>query len=78
MAWTYSDWITLTDASAQLTRLNLHIQEVSDKLSSADVTADGKSASRSTQQQYLDGLLRRRDGLIAYGSGSNTSFARRG
>lgn len=29
--WTYSDWITQTNQATRLTRLRLHIQEVSEK-----------------------------------------------
>lgn len=32
MAWTYSDWITTSDATARLTQLRLHIKEVTDVL----------------------------------------------
>lgn len=37
--WTYGDWITQTDRSTRLTRLRLHIQEVSEYAVRAE--ADG-------------------------------------
>lgn len=58
MAWTYSDYITLGPTSAGLTRLRLHIQEVTDKIS-LEIAADGKSKSSHALQQYLDGLLKK-------------------
>jgi len=57
MAWTYSNWITQSTAAAQLASLRLHVQEVSDKAASADVAADGKSASYGNLTQYLQSLL---------------------
>jgi len=52
MAWTYSDWVTLTSKSSRLTRLRLHIQEVVDELS-ASVSADGVSFNPSPLTNYL-------------------------
>lgn len=62
-AWTYSDWITLTTAAAQLTRINLHIQEVSDKIQ-ADVAAHGYSRQSHPLNDYLKGLMAERKSLL--------------
>jgi hypothetical protein len=56
MAWTYSDWVTYADGSSKLSRLRLHVQEVSDKLSSADYSTEGLSVSRGNLPGYLAGL----------------------
>jgi hypothetical protein len=56
MAWTYSDWVTYADGSAKLTRLRQHVQEVSDKLSSADYSTEGLSISRGSTAGYLETL----------------------
>lgn len=62
MAWTYSDWPTLSTAAARLTRLNLHIQEVSDRVAE-EVAGDGKSMSSNAIQNYLDTLMPQRKDL---------------
>ena len=56
-AWTYSDWITYETTSAtRLSRLRLHIQEVSDKLSSGSYSIPGFSTSKGELVSYLDRL----------------------
>lgn len=55
MAYTYSDWVTLTDASARYTRLCLFIQEIED-LETADIAADGKSRGSSPLSAKLERL----------------------
>ena len=62
MAWTYNDWASQSTPAARLTRLRLHIDEVSAQIS-ADISASGKSRSTSTLQTYLDGLMNRMDRL---------------
>lgn len=57
MATTYHDWAEQTTASARLTRLRLHITEVSAQLGAPDVSADGKSKSLASLNQYYTGLL---------------------
>lgn len=55
--WTYSDWITYERSSAsRLSRLRLHIQEVSDKLSSGSYSIPGFSTSKGELAAYLDRL----------------------
>ncbi len=53
MAWTYSDYVTL-DGSARLTRIRLHIQEVSDR-----ITENYSVANRSKQVDPLEKYLER-------------------
>lgn len=59
MAWTYSDWVTLT-GTARVTRLRQHVREVSDSIG-REVSADGKSVSSNATQAYLDKLMVRLD-----------------
>lgn len=57
-AWTYSDWITKESGSAdRLSRLRLHIQEVSDFISTGNFTTEGKSIDKDNLQNYLGRLL---------------------
>lgn len=63
MAWTYSDWITLTGQN-RLTRLRLHIQEVSDAMTPA-TTTNGEIYNPQLLQPYLDGLIKREQDLAA-------------
>lgn len=57
-AWTYSDWITLgSGTSARLSQLRLHIKEVSDKISTANFSTEGKSHDQDLLQQYLKDLM---------------------
>lgn len=72
--WTYSDWITL-EGEARLTRLRLHIQEVS------DFTQGTSTRGRSVTQvdpQYLANLMKEEKALYATVQGANSggSFAR--
>lgn len=56
--WTYSDYITL-DGAARLTRLRLHIKEVTDSLRDpASVASDGHSMSKDDLDLYVQGLKR--------------------
>jgi hypothetical protein len=59
-AWTYSDWVTYESGSAsRLSRLRLHVQEVSDRIAETptSVAGDGGSASWSPHSDYLKTLL---------------------
>lgn len=79
MAWTYGDWRQQSGRRAQLDRLDLHLQEVADKMSSADVASDGHSASRGTQQRYYETLLEERARLVKeLGAVVGPRLARRG
>ncbi len=57
MAWTYSDYLTLT-GTARLTRLRLHVKEVADRISDWQSQAVGGelSGSRFQVQDYLQSL----------------------
>lgn len=72
--WTYSDWITL-DGSERLTRLRLHIQEVSDF--TQGISTRGQSAT-AVDPQYLANLMREEKELKTQqaGDGSGGGFAR--
>ena len=61
MAWTYSNWTSQSTAAARLTRLNLHITEVSDILAKVqDGSISGQQWSRFDLPRYLEGLLKER------------------
>jgi len=62
MAWTYSNWTSQSTSAARLTRLRLHVTEVSDKVGQ-ELAADGKSVGSSALQAYLGALLTRMDKL---------------
>lgn len=51
--WTYADWIQLDDKSARLTRLRLHITEVSQHI--MGFSARGQSVTAASER-YLAGL----------------------
>lgn len=72
--WTYSDWITL-DGSERLTRLRLHIQEVSDF--TQGTSTRGMSAT-AVDTQYLANLMKKEEALASQltGDGSGGGFAR--
>ena len=69
--WQYADWITLDDQSARLTRLRLHIVEVSKRVIG---TATRSQSVTAANQQYLDGL--RADEKTLISSVSRPSMAR--
>ena len=83
MSWTYSDWPTKSTSALQLTQLNLHIQEVSDKISN-ERAADGYSQGSSGLATYLQNLMTQRDkllqtpGVSGTGCTSNLRVVRRG
>lgn len=69
MAWTYSDWITLT-GSARLTRLRSHIKEVTDALENDGVADDGTSYNPTRLGALLTTLLQREQDIAgALGGG---------
>lgn len=59
--WTYSDYITYTDATAMYARRALHIQEVSDKLT-AELASDSYSKSTQVLERYLANLKKEHAG----------------
>ncbi len=79
--WTYSDWRTgyTAGSSAQLARLDLHIQEVVNRLKSANYTTEGKSHDVDPLVDYLKQLREDRASIEAsaqVSSGVRTSFTR--
>lgn len=76
MAWTYSDWRSQSTAAQQLARLNLHMQEVSDKIG-AEVGASGYQRSSHALTNYLELLETQRVGLSsAAATGGGVAFGR--
>lgn len=71
MAYQYDDYITLTDKTAQETRLRLHIQEVSKQIT-ADVSKGGSSRATGQLMVYRTELrneLRELEAVSARNSG---------
>ena len=62
MTWSYADWNSQATDSARLSRLRLHIDEVSAQMG-PDVGAGGKYRATSSLQQYLSTLFSERDKL---------------
>lgn len=59
-AWTYSDWITFeTGNASRLSRLRLHIREVSDEISTGSFAVEQKSHDKALLQAYLSELLKK-------------------
>lgn len=56
MTYTYGDYITIDTPAARLTRLRLHIVEVSQAVLSPNLSGDGKSVDYTAMQQYLRDL----------------------
>jgi hypothetical protein len=58
-SWTYSDWVTFETGSAtRISRLRLHIQEVSNKIKSGSYAVEGKSHDLGIVESYLKELMR--------------------
>lgn len=55
MAWTYSDWRQQATDADKLTRLRLHLQEVTDAIT-AEVAGGGMSKSTNSYRSLLDYL----------------------
>lgn len=56
--WTYSDWITYApDDSSRLTRLRLHIKEVSDALRTGSYEVGDTSVDKDLIQDYHASLM---------------------
>lgn len=79
-AWTYSDWITYERSSAdRLTRLRLHVQEVSDKLASGSYSIPGFSTSKGELAAYLDRLTtqeKEEAAAVGRATGARVGFTR--
>lgn len=79
MAWTYSDYVTLSSGAAKLTRLRLHIQEVSDRISGGSYTLAGISVSKGDMLALRDQLTEEEKALtrlIETQNGTRVRFAR--
>ncbi len=81
MAWTYSNWTSQSTAAARLTRLRLHITEVSDVLAKVqDGTISGQQWSRFDLPRYLEQLkkdeaaLKTETAAETLGAGNNRPF----
>lgn len=55
MAWTYNDYTTLSGAD-RLTRLQLHISEVSAEITGPNYSVAGRSVDRRVLVEYYDKL----------------------
>lgn len=79
-AWTYSDWITYeVGNSTRLSRLRLHIQEVSDRISNGNFQTEGTAHSYDFLQDYLESLSEKEveeAALVNAGLGNRCSFTR--
>jgi len=80
-AWSYADWITYAESTAaevtaKLTRLRLHMQEVSQAVT-ADVSAGSKSRSTGSLNEYLRDLRADEKRLMTR-AGPRASYPRRG
>lgn len=62
MAWLYADWAQQPTAVLRLSRLNMHIAEVADKIGN-EIGGDGYSKGSSALTQYLDRLYDRQKEL---------------
>jgi hypothetical protein len=77
-AWTYSAWITQTDAAARLTMLRLHIQEVMDSVANPQsVNSSAHGMSRFDLQTYLGALLSREAAMAGASSSVGLATFRR-
>lgn len=78
--WDYSDYITYDESTTTyLTRLRLHIQEVSNKLITGSYSLGGRSVSKGFLQDYLKDLQakeKRAADIQGAGSGTRSSFTR--
>ncbi len=76
-AWDYSDYITYERGdSTRLTRLRLHIQEVSDFISTGSVTLEGQSVSKGDLQRYLADLRDEEKELSAIHDSTRATWVR--
>lgn len=75
MAWSYSDWPTLSTTALKLARLNLHIAEVADRIGN-ERTAGEYSTGSGTLGGYMTTLLAQQARLEAKPGTSCTSNLR--
>lgn len=60
--WTYSDWRSQATAALRLSRLNLHLQELTDAVG-REISGDGKSKSENNIARMIEILEKERDTL---------------
>lgn len=72
MAYTYSDWVTQTTRSTRITRLRLHIQEVSDLISAKQQFGE-RDYDPEVLQRYYDSLTEQLAKLDPTGTGGSTT-----
>ena len=83
MSWTYADWPSQTTPAARLTRLRLHLAEVSNQIA-AERSGDGYSRWSGSVTQYYAELQRQvtrlesMPGSDGGGAVSNLRVVRRG
>jgi len=75
MAWTYNDWLSQGSDAAQLTRLRLHIEEVSSEMS-AEISSDGHSRNLGSLENYLGRLMDKLAELEALTGSGNRGVVR--
>lgn len=78
MAWVYNDYVSLSDATARLAQLRLHIQEVSATVG-LTVASDGTSVDSRVTKDYLSDLKAEERRLVSAADGitrSSPMFAR--
>lgn len=73
MAWTYSDWATKATVALRLERLNLHIQEVSDRIGN-EQSGDGYSKGSGSLATLMQNLLAERRNLEATPGATGTGM----
>lgn len=74
--WTYSDWITYESGTAtRLTRLRLHIKEVSDRISTGNYSNQKGSHDKDALEKYLELLHRDERSESAAAGATNGSRA---
>lgn len=75
MAWAYSDYPAVTDATARLARLRLHISEVQAEIG-ADVGYEGKSRQHAALVAYLGTLKSEEKAVSKLAYGASSGFTR--
>ena len=75
MAYTYNDWNQQSTNALQLTRLELHLSEVTAQMG-PDVASDGKSRATGQLMEYIKYLTGERDRLRALVNGTNGGLVR--
>ena len=72
--WQYSDWRSQTTQASRLSRLALHIQEVTDRKDALSVSGAGMSASYSGLDQYLASIMSQWEALDMKVRGAGTGY----